>query len=177
MAKEFQGSPGSSGQTGSKHSTLKELSEALVIPRSHPTSQISKAKNWVKYKEWPSHVLQECERRLAGLPDFECKDVATLACVEEPLDEQGSKVDGVYELSDEGPDMPQPLNEWKRILRRFDEQTEAAAEKTEEVNLYTEENPKQILVSASLSTKEKEDIVKILKELMSSLGLTRTCPA
>jgi hypothetical protein len=49
-------------------------------------------------------------------------------------------------------------------LQRFDEQTQAAAEKREDLNLGTEEEPKKVLISGTLSPTEKEQIVAILRE-------------
>lgn len=44
----------------------------------------------------------------------------------------------------------------------FDEQTQAAAEKRKDLNLGTEEEPKKVLISGTLSPTEKKQIVAIL---------------
>lgn len=93
-------------------------------------------------------------------------DASTIACLEEIPDTSEPSVDdglGVYELTEETDDAPENTFEFRKVLKRFDEQTPAAAEKTEDLNLGTEE-PKKVLISGTLSPTDKEQIVAILRE-------------
>lgn len=94
-------------------------------------------------------------------------DASTIACLEEIPDTSEPSVDdglGVYELTEETDDAPEKTFEFRKVLQRFDEQTQAAAEKTEDLNLGTEEEQIKVLISGTLSPTEKEQILAILRE-------------
>ena len=78
-----------------------------------------------------------------------------------------------YELvsyCDEEEDQEADSDLLKHLMDKYDEQTKAAEEETMEVNLGTTEEAKPILISASLSPKEREEMVQILKEFVDVLA-------
>ena len=55
---------------------------------------------------------------------------------------------GVYELVDAEEGDDEVFEEFRRVIKKFDEETQAVAEKTKEINLGTEGRPKQVQISA-----------------------------
>ena len=71
---------------------------------------------------------------------------------------------GVYELVDAEGEDDEVSEEFQRVIKRFDEQTQSTAEKTKEINLGTEERPKLVQISACLELGEEEEILRVLDE-------------
>ena len=72
--------------------------------------------------------------------------------------------------SDEEEDQEADSDLLKHLMDKYDEQTKAVEEETVEVNLGTTEEPKPILISASLSPEEREEMIQILKEFVDVLA-------
>lgn len=81
--------------------------------------------------------------------------------LQNPMSDDGM---GVYELVEEEEDESQDTQQFDDVVKRFDEQSQAAAEKTKEINLGTEEHPKVVQISATLEPSEEQEILEILRE-------------
>lgn len=51
-----------------------------------------------------------------------------------------------------------------QVVKWFDEQTKAAAEKTKDLNLEIEEHPKMVQISTALEPHEEKEIKAVLLE-------------
>lgn len=76
---------------------------------------------------------------------------------------------GVYELCDED-ELPPPLEEFAWIVKRFDDQTQAAAEKTEQIDVDTPEDSKILLISTGLEPDIRKALISLLKEYMNAFA-------
>ncbi|XXG47556.1 hypothetical protein AAC387_Pa02g2183 [Persea americana] len=71
---------------------------------------------------------------------------------------------GIYKLVDAEGEDNEVSEEFQRVTKRFDEQTQSTADKTKEINLGTEERPKLVQISACLELGEEEEILRVLDE-------------
>ena len=72
---------------------------------------------------------------------------------------------GVYELEEcEQDEEDDPTELYVSGEQRFEEPTSLVEEATKEINLGTEEDPKNVLISANLVADEEHAIVKVLRE-------------
>ena len=122
----------------------------------------------------PNHFLMDLARRCAKLgqePEFLGSGVITL--IEEENEEEclGQDGLGVYELEDcEQDEEEDPTELYVSGEQQFEEPTSAVEEATKEVNLGTEEDSKNVLISANLVADEEHDIVKVLRNYSDSFA-------
>ena len=71
---------------------------------------------------------------------------------------------GVYELVDAKEGDDEVFEEFRRVVWKFDDKTQVATKKTKEMNLGTEERPKQVQISVCLEPDEESKILEVLRE-------------
>ena len=87
-------------------------------------------------------------------------------------------VDGlrVYELmlEEENDDSEEndPAKMYSTSSRRFDEPTSAVEEPIKEINLGTEDDPRNIIISLNLTSEEERALINILKEYKDTFAWT-----
>lgn len=93
-----------------------------------------------------------------------------------PLNTKTNDGMGVYELVDDEGDEPPITPEFDAIIKRFDEQTQAATEKTKDINLGTEDHPKVVQISATMEPHEENEFIKVLRDYQDVFAATiMTC--
>src|SRR5262249_55082545 len=143
-----------------------------TLPESLPTRK-------ARGRQVPRRFVQDLAWRrcqLSSVPGFE--QLGSIELHEEDDEEEsGVALDdlGVFVFEDvEGEPLDQEeedlTEKYMEGTRRFDEPTAAVDEPTKEINIGTEEEPKNVLISANLSPQEEAAIVSVLRNFLDGFA-------
>ena len=83
---------------------------------------------------------------------------------------------GVYEITpkeeDDESEDEDPAKLYSTGEKRFDEPTSAVEEPTKEINLGTENDPRNVIISLNLNVEEESALIQVLKEYKDTFAWT-----